>query len=94
MSVLIAAYLMPATSVVGVVTVMENCKGYQHYLEALDENKSALERRNAIKRLYECKTEECVYYLNEIIADRDNQFPDWLKNIAREYYVDLCLEFL
>lgn len=73
---------------------MENTKEYQHYLEALDEEKSAMERRNAIKRLYECKTDECVYYLNEIIADRDNQFPDWLKNIAREYYVELCLEFL
>jgi hypothetical protein len=74
--------------------VMENCKEYQYYLEALDEKKSALERRNAIKRLYECKTEECVYCLNEIIVDRENKFPDWLKNIARDYYVDLCLEFL
>ena len=74
--------------------IMENIKEYQHYLEALDEEKSAMERRNAIKRLYECKTDECVYYLNEIMADRDNLLPDWLKNIAREYYVELCLEFL
>ena len=74
--------------------LMENTKEYQRYLEALDEEKSAMERRNAIKRLYECKTDECVYYLKEIIADRDNQFPDWLKIIAREYYVELCLEFL
>jgi hypothetical protein len=73
---------------------MENIKEYQHYLEALNEEKSAMERRNAIIRLYECKTDECVYYLKEIIADKENQFPNWLKTIAREYYVELCLEFL
>lgn len=73
---------------------MDNNKESQYYLEALDEEKSAMERRNAIKWLYDCKTDECVYYLNEIIADRENRLPDWLKNIAREYYVQLCLEFL
>jgi hypothetical protein len=72
----------------------DNIREHQLYLEALDENKSALERRNAIKRLYECRTEECLYYLNEIIIDRDRLAPDWLKTIAREYYVELCLEFL
>jgi hypothetical protein len=73
---------------------MNNFKEYQYFLESLDEKKSALERRNAVKRLYECRTEESLYYLNEIIVDRDNLVPDWLKNVTREYYVDLCLEFL
>ena len=73
---------------------MDDSGEYQLYLEALDEERSAWGRRTAVKRLYECKTDECVYYLNEIIADRDNVLPDWLKSIAREYYVELCLEFL
>jgi hypothetical protein len=73
---------------------MDDIKEYRLYLQALDENKSALERRNAIKLLYECKTEECLYYLKEIIVDREGVLPDWLKIIAKDYYVDLCLEFL
>ena len=73
---------------------MDDSGEYQLYLEALDEERSAWGRRTAVKRLYECKTDECVYYLNEIIADRDNVLPDWLKSIAREFYVELCLEFL
>jgi hypothetical protein len=70
---------------------MDDSKEYQLYHEALNDEKSALERRNAIKRLYECRTEESLYYLNEILVGEE---PDWLKKIAREYYVDLCLEFL
>ena len=81
-------------SICDVFNVMDNIREYQLYLEALDENKSAFERRNAIKRLYECRTEESLYYLNEIIVDRDGLVPDWIKKIAREYYVDLCLEYL
>ena len=81
-------------SICDVFNLMDNIREYQLYLEALDENKSAFERRNAIKRLYECKTEESLYYLNEIIVDRDGLVPDWIKKIAREYYVDLCLEYL
>jgi hypothetical protein len=73
---------------------MEESQEYQLYLEALDEERSAWGRRTAVKRLHECKTEECVYYLKEIIADKDNVLPVWLKKIAREYYVTLCLEFL
>lgn len=73
---------------------MEECNEYLLYSEALDDERSAWGRRTAVKRLYECKTEECVYYLKEIIADKDNVLPDWLKKIAREYYVSLCLEFL
>jgi hypothetical protein len=73
---------------------MEECKEYLLYSEVLDEERSAWGRRTAVKRLYECKTEECVYYLKEIIADKDNVLPDWLIKIAREYYVSLCLEFL
>src|SRR5665647_2721109 len=76
-----------------VFNVMDNIREYQLYLEALDENKSAFERRNAIKRLYECRTEESLYF-NEIIVDSDGLVPDWIKKIAREYYVDLCLEYL
>jgi len=67
---------------------------YQLYLEALDEERSAWGRRTAIKRLCECRTEESLYYLNEVIVDRYCLAPEWLKKIAREYYVDLCLEFL
>ncbi len=70
---------------------MDDSKEYQLYHEALSDEKSALERRNAIKRLYECRTEESLYYLNEILVGNE---PDWLKKIAREYYADLCLEFL
>jgi hypothetical protein len=73
---------------------MEDSKEHQLYLEALDEERSAWGRRTAVKRLYECKTEECVYYLKEIITDEDNVLPEWLKKIARENYVTLCLEFL
>lgn len=73
---------------------MYKSREHQYYLEALDENKSAMERRNAIKRLYACKTEETVYYFNEILADKKNDVPDWLKLIVKDYYVDLCLEFL
>jgi hypothetical protein len=81
-------------SICDVFNVMDNIREYQLYLEALDENKSAFERRNAIKRLYECRTEESLCYLNEIIVDWDGLVPDWIKKIAREYYVDLCLEYL
>lgn len=70
---------------------MDDSKEHELYCEALNDEKSALERRNAIKRLYECRTEESLYYLNEIIVGKE---PDWLKKIAREYYVELCLEFL
>ncbi len=74
--------------------MMDNIREYQLYLQALDGNKSALERRNAIKWLYEYRTEECLYYLKEVITDREGVLPDWLKIIAKDYYVDLCLEFL
>jgi hypothetical protein len=74
--------------------MMDNIREHQLYLQALDENKSALERRNAIKWLYECRTEECLYYLKEIIVDSEGMLPDWLKIIAKDYYVDLCLEYL
>lgn len=73
---------------------MEDNNEHQLYLEALDEERSAWGRRTAVKRLYEYKTEECVYYLKEIITDKANVLPEWLKKIAREYYVTLCLEFL
>lgn len=73
---------------------MENSIEYQFYLEALDDERSAWGRRTAIRRLHDCKTEESLYYLNELIVDRHCLVPDWLKRIAREYYVSLCLEFL
>ena len=73
---------------------MNDSKEYQLYLEALDEEMSAWARRTAVKRLSEFKTEESLYYLNELIVDRYCLVPDWLKKIAREYYVCLCLEFL
>lgn len=73
---------------------MEDSKEYQLYLEALDEDRSAWGRRTAVKRLCDCRTEESLYYIKEIIVDRYSQVPDWLKKIAREYYVALCLEFL
>jgi len=73
---------------------MEDSREYQLYLEALDSERSAWGRRTAIKRLCDCKTEESLYYLNELIVDRYLLVPDWLKRIAREYYVSLCLEFL
>jgi hypothetical protein len=73
---------------------MEDSKEYQLYLEAFDDERSSWGRRIAIKRLSECRTEESLYYLNEIIIDRNGLVPDWLKKISREYYVDLCLEFL
>jgi hypothetical protein len=74
--------------------LMDDSKEYLLYLEALDEERSAWGRRTAIRRLCNCKTEESLYYLNEIIVDRYCILPDWLKKIARQYYVDLCLEFL
>jgi hypothetical protein len=74
--------------------MMENSKEYQLYLEALDDERSSWGRRTAIKRLSECRTVESLYYLNEIIIDKNCMVPDWLKKIAKEYYVDLCLEFL
>jgi hypothetical protein len=74
--------------------IMNDSKEYQLYIEALDDERSSWGRRTAIKRLSEYRTEESLYYLNEIIADRNYLVPDWLKKIAREYYVDLCLEFL
>jgi hypothetical protein len=74
--------------------MMDDSREYQLYLEALDEERSAWGRRTAIKRLCRCKTEESLYYLNEIIVDQYSLVPDWLKKIARECYVDLCLEFL
>ena len=74
--------------------MMDKSKEYQLYLEALDDDRSSWGRRTAIKRLNECRTEESIYYLNEIIIDKNCMVPDWLKKIAREYYVDLCLEFL
>jgi hypothetical protein len=74
--------------------MMDDSREYQLYLEALDEERSAWGRRTAIKRLCDCRTEESLYYLNEIIIDRYCLVPDWLKKIAREFYVDLCLEFL
>jgi len=73
---------------------MEDSKEYQLYLEALDNERSAWGRRTAIKRLCDCRTEESLYYLNELVVDRYCLVPDWLKKIAREYYVSLCLEFL
>ncbi|MGB9927237.1 MAG: hypothetical protein ACPK85_02380 [Methanosarcina sp.] len=73
---------------------MENSREYELYLEALDEERSAWGRRTAVRRLCECRTEESLYYLNELIIDRYGLVPDWLKTIAKEYYVDLCLEFL
>lgn len=73
---------------------MDDSKEYLLYLEALDEERSAWGRRTAIKRLCNCKTEESLYYINELIIDRYCQVPDWLKRIAREFYVSLCLEFL
>ncbi|MDD3247426.1 MAG: hypothetical protein PHF18_11355 [Methanosarcina sp.] len=73
---------------------MNDSKEYQLYLEALDEENSAWKRRTAVKRLSEFKTEESLYYLNELIVDRYCLVPDWLKRVAREYYVCLCLEFL
>ncbi|WP_240664673.1 hypothetical protein [Methanosarcina sp. MSH10X1] len=76
------------------MNVMEDSKEYQLYLEALDDERSAWSRRTAVKRLCDFKTEESLYYLNELIVDRYSLVPDWLKRIAREYYVSLCLEFL
>jgi hypothetical protein len=73
---------------------MDDSKEYLLYLEALDEERSAWGRRTAIKRLCNCKTEESLYYINELIVDRYCQAPDWLKRIAKEYYMSLCLEFL
>ena len=73
---------------------MDESKEYQLYLEALDNERSSWGRRTAIRRLCDCKTEESLYYLNELIVDRYCLVPDWLKRIAREYYVSLCLEFL
>lgn len=81
-------------SLVDNFTLMDDSKEYQLYLEALDEERSAWSRRTAIKRLSECKTEESLYYLNELVVDRYFLVPDWLKKVAREYYVSLCLEFL
>lgn len=81
-------------SLVDNFTTMEDSKEYKLYLEALDEERSAWGRRTAIKRLSECKTEESLYYLNELIVDRYFIVPDWLQKIAKEYYVCLCLEFL
>jgi hypothetical protein len=74
--------------------MMDNSKEYQLYLEALNDERSSWGRRTVIKRLSECRTEESLYYLNEIIIDKNCMVPDWLKKIGREYYVDLCLEFL
>lgn len=76
------------------LNAMENSIEYQLYIEVLDDERSAWGRRTAIRRLSECKTEESLYYLNELIVDRYCLVPDWLKKIAREYYVSLCLEFL
>lgn len=73
---------------------MDDSKEYQLYLQALDDERSAWSRRTAIKMLSECKTEESLYYLNELVVDRYSLVPNWLKKIAREYYVSLCLEFL
>lgn len=73
---------------------MENSKEYELYLDAIDENAPAWYRRNAVKRLCNCKTEEALYYLKEIIVDRYCLLPDWLKRTAKEQYVSLCLEFL
>jgi len=73
---------------------MENSKEYQLYLEALDDERSAWGRRTAVKRLCDCGTEESLYYLNELVVDRYCMVPEWLKKIAREYFVCLCLEFL
>ncbi|AKB19901.1 MULTISPECIES: hypothetical protein [unclassified Methanosarcina] len=73
---------------------MDDSKEYQLYLEALDEENSAWKRRTVVKKLSEFKTEESLYYLNELVVDRYCVVPDWLKKIAREYYVCLCLEFL
>lgn len=73
---------------------MENSREYQLYLETLDNERSAWGRRTAVRRLFDCKTEESLYYLNELIVDRYCIVPDWLKRIAREHYVSLCLEFL
>ena len=73
---------------------MDDSKEYQLYLEALDDERSSWGRKTAIKRLSECRTEGALYYLNEIIIDKNFIVPDWLKKVAREYYVELCLEFL
>jgi hypothetical protein len=73
---------------------MENSREYELYLEAFDNERSAWSRRTAVKRLCNCGSEEALYYLNEIIVDRYCVAPEWLKRIAREYYVSLCLEFL
>lgn len=63
-------------SINNVCIMMDNIREYQLYLQALDGNKSALERRNAIKWLYEYRTEECLYYLKEVITDREGVLPD------------------
>lgn len=81
-------------SLVDNFTIMDDSKEYQIYLEALDEERSAWSRRTAVKKLSELKSEESLYYLNELVVDRYCVVPDWLKKIAREYYVCLCLEFL
>ena len=73
---------------------MDDSSEYQLYLEALDEDRSAWGRRTAVKRLCNCGTEESLYYINELIVDKYSMVPDWLKRIAREHYVALCLEFL
>ena len=73
---------------------MENSREYELYLKALDNGRSAWSRRTAVRRLSDCENEEALYYLNEIIVDRYCVVPEWLKRIARKYYVSLCLEFL
>jgi transcription-repair coupling factor (superfamily II helicase) len=73
---------------------MENSKEYELYLDAIDGNATAWYRRNAVKRLSNCRNEEALYYLKEIIVDRYCLLPDWLKKVAKENYVSLCLEFL
>ncbi len=73
---------------------MGNSKEYELYLAALDNGNSLWGRRRAIKRLSKCGTEEALYYMNELVLDRHYLLPEWIKRIAREYYVCLCLEFL
>ena len=32
--------------------------------------------------------------MNELVVDRYCLLPEWIKKVAREYHVSLCLEFL
>jgi hypothetical protein len=80
-------------SLVDNFTVMDDSKEYKIYLEALDEERSAWGRRTAIKRLSECKTEESLITLTNLLLTGIFWFQTGLKGLQENIMSPCALSF-